>query len=42
MKKTYGVKQVKGALRQCDVLLAEGKSVLEVCRASMASSEMSC
>jgi putative transposase len=32
MKKTYGAEQVIGALRRCDVLLAEGKSVLEVCR----------
>lgn len=32
MKKTYGAEQIIGMLRQCDVMLAQGKSIMEVCR----------
>jgi transposase-like protein len=32
MKKTYGAEQIIGMLRQCDVMLAQGKSLMEVCR----------
>lgn len=32
MKKTYGAEQIIGLLRQCDVMLAQGKSIIEVCR----------
>lgn len=32
MKKTYGAEQIIGVLRQCDVLLAQGKSITEICR----------
>lgn len=32
MKKTYGAEQIIGMLRQWDVILAQGKSIMEVCR----------
>ena len=32
MKKKYGAEQIIGLLRQCDVMLAQGKSLIEVCR----------
>lgn len=32
MKKKYGAEQIIGMLRQCDVLLAQGKSIIEICR----------
>jgi len=32
MKKTYGAEQIIGVLRQCDVMLSQGKSIAEVCR----------
>ncbi len=32
MKKKYGAEQIIGALRQCDVLLAQGKNIVEICR----------
>lgn len=32
MKKTYGAEQIIGLLRQCDVLLAQGKSIIDICR----------
>lgn len=32
MKKTYGAEQIIGMLRQCDVMLAQGKSIAEICR----------
>src|SRR5262245_50714120 len=32
MKKSYGAEQIIGLLRQCDVLLSQGKSIAEVCR----------
>ena len=32
MKKTYGAEQIIGVLRQFDVMLAQGKSIAEVCR----------
>lgn len=32
MKKMYGAEQIIGVLRQCDVMLAQGKSIAEVCR----------
>lgn len=31
MKKTYGAEQIIGVLRQCDVLLAQGKSIVDIC-----------
>ena len=31
MKKSYGAEQIIGILRQCDVLLAQGKTVREIC-----------
>jgi putative transposase len=32
MKKPYGTEQIIGMLRQCDVLLSQGKTVTEICR----------
>ena len=32
MKKSYGAEQIIGLLRQSDVLLSQGKSIIEVCR----------
>ena len=32
MKKSYGVEQIIGLLRQSDVLLSQGKSITEICR----------
>lgn len=32
MKKSYGAEQIIGILRQCDVLLAQGKSIIDICR----------
>ena len=32
MKKTYGAEQIIVLLRQFDVMLAQGKSIAEVCR----------
>ena len=32
MKKPYGAEQIIGLLRQCDVMLAQEKSIAEVCR----------
>ena len=32
MKKSYGAEQIIGLLRQCDVLLTQGKSMIEICR----------
>lgn len=32
MKSQYGAEQIIGMLRQCDVMLAQGKSTIEVCR----------
>lgn len=32
MKKTYGAEQIIVMLRQCDVMLAQGKSIAEICR----------
>ena len=32
MKKSYGVEQIIGLLRESDVLLSAGKSITEVCR----------
>ena len=32
MKKSYGPEQIINLLRQSDVLLSQGKSVIEVCR----------
>ncbi|OJX05142.1 MAG: transposase [Caedibacter sp. 38-128] len=32
MKKSYGAEQIIGLLRQSDVLLSQGKSIMEVCR----------
>lgn len=32
MKKSYGAEQIIGMLRQCDVLVSQGKSIVEICR----------
>ncbi|AIL13769.1 transposase [Candidatus Paracaedibacter symbiosus] len=32
MKKSYGAEQIIGLLRQSNVLLSQGKSIIEVCR----------
>lgn len=32
MKNKYGAEQIIGVLRQCDVLLSQGKSIIEICR----------
>ncbi len=32
MKNKYGAEQIIGILRQCDVMLAQGKSMIEICR----------
>ena len=32
MKKSYGPEQIINLLRQSDVLLSQGKSIIEVCR----------
>lgn len=32
MKKRYGAEQIIGILRQCDVLLSQGKSIIDICR----------
>jgi putative transposase len=32
MKKSYSAEQIIGLLRQSDVLLSQGKSIIEVCR----------
>lgn len=32
MKKTYGAEQIIGALRQCEVWLSQGKTIVEICR----------
>lgn len=32
MKKAYEAEQITGMLRQCDVMLAQEKSIAEVCR----------
>lgn len=32
MKKRYGAEQIIGILRQCDVLLSQGKGIIEICR----------
>lgn len=32
MKKKYGAEQIIGMLRQCDVLLSQGKSIIKICR----------
>jgi transposase-like protein len=32
MKKVYGAEQIIGMLRQCDVMLAQGKNIQEICR----------
>ena len=32
MKKAYGTEQIIGVLRQCDVLLSQGKTITGICR----------
>ena len=32
MKKKYGAEQIIGILRQCDLLLSQGKGIIEICR----------
>lgn len=32
MKNKYGAEKIIGILRQCDVMLAQGKSMIEICR----------
>jgi len=32
MKNKYGAEQIIGILRKCDVLLSQGKSIIDICR----------